>query len=314
MSIPKPDLSERMGRAHAIRQRKPSWLRVKLPGGRQHHEVKQGLREAGLCTVCEEARCPNLAECFGARTATFMILGEACTRHCRFCAVSSTTHPGAPDAQEPQKIARAVQALALKYAVITCVTRDDLPDGGALHMAQTIRAIRELNPHTLVEVLTSDYQGDEQAIRIVLEAEPDVFAHNVETVKTLTPAVRDRHACYETSLKVLATAHRLEPGMLTKSSLMLGLGETRDQVESTLRDLRAVHVEALTMGQYLRPGPQQVEVKEYVTPEAFQEWQRIALDMGFKVAACGPLVRSSYRAAEAYLAATTRNMKIENKG
>ena len=283
-------------------QRKPPWLRMKLPGGEKLHEIKQDLRKKKLFTVCEEAKCPNIGECWQQGTATLMILGETCTRGCRFCAVNSGNPRGFLDQNEPAKCAETVLAMNLGYVVITCVDRDDLPDGGAGHFAEVIRAIRTAKPDCLIEVLTSDYQGRRQDIATVLGAAPDVFAHNIETVERLTPRVRDPRAAYGQSMDVLALAKELEPERITKSSIMLGLGETRDEILQTMADLRAVKVDVLTLGQYLQPTPKHLRVEEYVTPEAFDELGDRARELGFLYVASGPMVRSSYKAGEYFLA------------
>jgi len=273
-------------------------LKVRPGGGEAFGEIKRTLREQGLHTVCEEARCPNIGECWGCGTATFLIMGEVCTRGCRFCSVA-TGHPGGVlDEQEPSKVAAAAERWSLRWVVLTSVDRDDLPDGGAAHFAATVRAIADQSPETRVEVLTPDFGGDEQAIATVLDAEPAVFAHNLEVVRSLTPTVRDRRASYERSLEVLRVAKRLRPDGLTKSSLMLGMGETADEVREALRDLRVAGVDAVTLGQYLQPSPRCVPVERYVEPAEFEAWEAEARSMGFAMVASGPLVRSSYRAGE----------------
>ena len=282
--------------------RKPEWLRVNLPGGDMVHQIKRDLREKKLFTVCEEAKCPNIGECWREGTATLMILGEVCTRGCRFCAVSSGNPKGWVDPMEPQKCANTVEAMNLKYVVLTCVDRDDLPDGGADQFAQVIRAIRQRKPDCFVEVLTSDYSGNMEHVAHVLDAKPDVFAHNVETVRRLTPTVRDRRAGYDQSLAVLSHIKTIDPNRITKSSLMLGLGETRDEVIEAMADMRAAGVDVVTLGQYLRPSVKQLPVVEYLPPEAFDELAEKARAMGFLYVASGPLVRSSYKAGELFLA------------
>ncbi len=280
-----------------VSRRKPPWLKVRHPGGAPYAEVKSSLRELGLNTVCEQARCPNLGECWGCSTATFLILGEVCTRGCRFCAIAT----GKPDAVEPdeaERVARAVQRWGLSYVVLTSVDRDDLPDGGAEHFARTVKAVRAVCPGTRVEVLTPDFSANRQAIAAVLAAGPSVFAHNVEVVERLTPFARDRRASYARSIEVLRIAKELRPDGVTKSSLMLGLGESDEEVRSCLRDLREVGVGAVTLGQYLQPSQRCLPVEDYVTPQAFEAWAKEALAMGFSVVASGPLVRSSYRAGE----------------
>lgn len=277
---------------------KPNWLRVEVVPGDQN-EVRRVLREQGLATVCESARCPNLPTCWGKGTATFMILGEICTRFCRFCAVSHGK-PNPPDPTEPERLARAVKALGLRYVVLTSVDRDDLPDGGASHFASCIRAIKEAVPETKVEALIPDFSGDLGALRTVVEAEPEVVGHNIETVRRLTPFVRDRRAGYDLSLFVLQTLEELSPRIFTKSSLLLGLGEEAEEVAEALRDLREAGVDIVVLGQYLRPTPRELPVARYVPPEEFESWRKRALGLGFRAVLSGPLVRTSFRAAEVY--------------
>ncbi|HLE47842.1 MAG TPA: lipoyl synthase, partial [Candidatus Thermoplasmatota archaeon] len=261
-----------------------------------------------LHTVCEEAHCPNVAECWGGGTATFMLMGDTCTRGCRFCAVTSGK-PGALDPMEPLKISRAIAELKLKYAVITSVDRDDLPDGGAHHFASTIRTAKSLHPEGLIEVLIPDFQGDEAAIRKIIEAKPDVIAHNVETVRRLTPGVRDRRATYDQTLEVHRFVKRENPKQYTKSSIMLGLGETDEELEECFRDLRAAGVDVLTLGQYLRPSAWHLPVQEYVPPARFEDLKTRAEGHGFLYVASGPLVRSSYKAAEFFVEGLLRQAK-----
>jgi lipoic acid synthetase len=281
---------------------KPAWLRAPMPAGRGFEAVRQTVREHRLATVCEEAKCPNIGECWNAGTATIMLMGEVCTRACRFCAVDTGNPRGWLDADEPANAARTVQLMRLKYVVLTSVNRDDLPDGGAAHFAASIRAIKQLNPGTAVEALTPDFQGVLGDVETVVDSGLDVFAQNVETVRRLTHPVRDPRASYEQTLAVLAHAkrHRREQGdVLVKTSLMLGLGETDDEIVATLRDLRAVGVDLLTLGQYLRPTVNHLPVERYVRPDEFEEYRAIALDMSFVECVAGPLVRSSYRAEQA---------------
>jgi len=263
-----------------------------------------------LHTVCEEAHCPNVAECWGGGTATIMLLGATCTRGCRFCAVSSGNPHGAVDAFEPIKVAQAVADMGLTYVVLTSVDRDDLPDGGASHFAQTVRAIKATDPTILVETLVPDFRGDPEAIRTVLGGGQEVFDHNVETVRRLQAAVRDPRANYEQSLFVLRHAKEVRSDVYTKSSIMLGLGETRDEVLGTLRDLRAADVDIVTLGQYLRPSAWHLAVNEYVSPESFEWYRRQAEDLGFLYVASGPLVRSSYRAGEFFLESMLRQRRV----
>lgn len=283
---------------------KPSWLKVPLPHGQHYLMLKQRLRELGLHTVCEEARCPNIGECWSGGTATLMLLGDTCTRGCRFCAVKSGNPQGLIDSKEPEKSADVAAAMQLKYVVLTAVDRDDLPDGGALHFADTVRAIKARVPGIVVETLTGDFQGDAKALAVMLESGLDVFAHNLETVKRLQRRVRDVRASYEQTLFVLRRALELEPRLLTKSSLMLGLGESDEEVLEALRDLRAAGVRIITLGQYLRPTEKHLVVKSYVTPEKFEWFAEQARAMGFDYVASGPLVRSSYRAAELFMLKT----------
>jgi lipoic acid synthetase len=287
-------------RGLAAGARKPPWLRVGVPGGERYQRVKDTLRTRRLHTVCEEAHCPNVGECWGGGTATVMLMGDVCTRGCRFCHVRTAARPPPLDPEEPRLLAEAVRGLGLDYIVVTSVDRDDLPDGGASHFAEAIRRLKEI-PGLLVEVLTPDFQGDAGAVRTVGRAGPDVFANNVETVRRLTPAVRDPRAGYEQTLGVLDRMKREFPAIVTKSSLMVGLGEGDDEVEATMRDLRRAGVEILTLGQYLRPSAWHLPVVEYVTPERFEVLRQRGLSLGFRYVASGPLVRSSYRAAELFL-------------
>jgi lipoic acid synthetase len=280
------------------RQPKPEWLKVRMPGGGRYEHVRRTLRELNLHTVCEEASCPNVGECWGGGTATVMLMGDVCTRGCRFCDVASGT-PGPLDLLEPRHLAEAVSRLGLDYLVVTSVNRDELPDGGASHFAQAIVELRRAAPKTLVEVLTPDFQGSRAALEMIIDAEPAVAAHNVETVERLTPRVRDRRATYRQSLEVLE--HYKRGGMKTKSSLMLGLGETRAEVLQAMRDLRGVNCDILTLGQYLRPSEKHLPVEEFVRPEVFADLEREGLALGFRFVAAGPLVRSSYKAGEFFI-------------
>jgi lipoyl synthase len=278
-----------------IDTRRPEWLRVRLPGGENYSELKGIMRGLELHTVCEEARCPNIGECWNARTATFMILGDTCTRACGFCAVK-TGRPGVLDLGEPIRVAEAVERMGLKHAVITSVNRDELEDGGAAIFAATIRQIRKRIPGCGIEVLTPDFMGDEAALTTVIHARPDIFNHNIETVPRLYPQVRPK-ARYERSLEVLQRAKRIDATVFTKSGLMLGLGEEIDEVIQVFRDLRAHDVEILTVGQYLRPTANHLPIVRYVTPDEFAELKVEALKLGFRHVESGPLVRSSYHAA-----------------
>jgi len=283
--------------------RKPDWLKVTVsavaePVARRMDHV---LSTFGVRTVCRSARCPNLPTCWGQGTATFMILGDVCTRGCRFCAVAHG-QPEAPDPKEPARLARAVRELSLKYVILTSVDRDDLPDGGAGQYAATLRAVREALPAAIVEALIPDFGGGRAALETVVAARPHVVGHNVETVRRLTSLVRDRRAGYDLSLSVLRTLKELAPGARTKSSLLLGLGERGDEVEAALTDLRAAGVDVVVLGQYLRPTPRQLPVARYVSPEEFRRWGVRARAMGFPAVVAEPLARTSFRAAEVYAA------------
>jgi lipoyl synthase len=283
---------------------KPPWIKTRIPSGPEYMRVMTILRRNMLHTVCEEALCPNISECWGSGTATFMLLGDVCTRGCRFCAVK-TGHPGGfVENGEPELVSRAVSEMGLKYVVLTSVCRDDLPDGGASQFAEAVRAIKRSSPEVMVETLIPDFNGSYKAIKLVVDSGPDVIAHNVETVPRLTPLVRDRRASFQQSIEVLRTVKRLDAGIYTKSSIMLGLGEEYDEVIRTLRTLRQAGVDIVTLGQYLRPTTRHIPVHEYVHPEVFERLRREALAMGFLYVASGPLVRSSYRAAEHFLHAT----------
>lgn len=283
---------------------KPKWFKIRPPSGQHYAHIKHTLRAHSLHTVCEEAHCPNLSECWGGGTATFMILGDTCTRGCRFCAVKTGNPKQQLDPLEPFKVARSLMEWGLKYAVITSVDRDDLPDGGAGHFAKTIRAIKAKTA-IRVEVLIPDFQGDPNALRQIVDAQPDVIAHNIETVERLTPSVRDRRARYDQSLRVLENAKAFGPSCYTKSSIMVGLGETHAEVEQTMKDLRSVGVDVLTVGQYLRPtrSRQHLAVVEYLPLEAFERYKLMGEALGFLYVASGPMVRSSYRAGELFMKA-----------
>ena len=274
----------------------PEWIKVRVHEGENFKQLKQLVKEKRLHTVCEEARCPNIFDCWNRRTATFMILGDVCTRACRFCAVTSG-RPTELDIGEPLRVAESVAELSLRHAVITSVDRDDLHDGGAQIFARTIRAIRRRSPETTIEVLTPDFQGDHDAIRIVAEAGPDIFNHNTETVPRLYARIRPK-AVYLNSLGLLAYVKQLNPHMVTKSGVMVGLGETNDELLNVFRDMRAHNVDVLTVGQYLRPTRKHAEVVRYYHPEEFQELKSEALAMGFGHVESGALVRSSYHADE----------------
>ena len=279
--------------------RKPSWLRAKAPTGSGFLEVKALVKQHRLATVCEEAKCPNIGECWNAGTATIMLMGAVCTRACRFCSVDTGNPHGWLDVEEPANAARTVQLMKLSYVVLTSVNRDDLADGGAAHYAACIRAIKATNPQTAVEALTPDFEGVLADVETVVDAGIEVFAQNIETVRRLTHPVRDPRAGYEQTLQVLAHAKRHHPGVLTKSSLMLGLGETDAEIAETLDDLRAAQVDIVTLGQYLRPTLNHLPIQRFVTPAQFDEYRQWALARGFLECVSGPLVRSSYRAEQA---------------
>jgi lipoic acid synthetase len=279
--------------------RKPAWLRAPLASGKQFTAVKHIVREHRLSTVCEEAKCPNIGECWNAGTATIMLMGAVCTRACRFCAVDTGNPRGWLDKDEPENVARSVELMGLHYVVLTSVNRDDLADGGSGHYAAAIRAIKQRNPGTAVEALTPDFQGVMRDVQTVLDSGLDVFAQNVETVRRLTHPVRDPRAGYEQTIGVLRAAKAYLPSVLTKTSLMLGLGESDAEIREAMMDLRAAAVDILTLGQYLRPTPNHLNVERFVTPAEFNQYRDWALNLGFLECVSGPLVRSSYRAEQA---------------
>ncbi|MDR5000543.1 lipoyl synthase [Brevibacillus parabrevis] len=283
-------------------ERKPEWLKIKLHTNEQMKELKAIMRGGNLHTVCEEAKCPNIYECWSNRTATFMILGSVCTRACRFCAVK-TGLPTELDQEEPQKVAIATAKMGLKHVVVTSVARDDLRDGGASIFAETIRAIRERNPLTGIEVLIPDFGGSEEALATVLAEKPDILNHNIETVERLSDRVRAR-ATYPRSLTLLQNAKKLRPGQKTKSSIMLGVGETDEEIVQTMHDLRAVNCDIMTLGQYLQPTKKHLPVLKYYTPDEFREFKELGMKLGFAHVESGPLVRSSYHAHEQVAQAT----------
>jgi lipoic acid synthetase len=278
---------------------KPAWLKAKVAAGGGYDFVRRTVRDHRLATVCEEARCPNIGECWNAGTATIMLMGAVCTRACRFCAVDTGNPRGWLDAEEPQQVAASVALMQLKYVVLTSVNRDDLADGGAAHYAACIGAILQVNPNTAVEALTPDFQGVLHAVETVLDSGPRVFAQNIETVRRLTHPVRDPRAGYEQTLAVLAHAKRYRPGVLTKSSLMLGIGESDEEIAQCMDDLRSSGVDILTLGQYLRPTVNHLSVQRFVPPEQFEQYRAWGLARGFRECVSGPLVRSSYRAEQA---------------
>ncbi len=288
-------------RAEPLPERKPSWLKVRAPGGSNYARLKHLMRELDLHTVCEEAHCPNVGECWEHGTATFMILGDVCTRNCAYCAV---THGRPPkyDPAEPSRVAEAVAEMRLQHAVITSVDRDDLPDFGAWAFAETIREIHTRMPGCSVEVLVPDFQGKEESIRAVLEAEPEIYNHNTETVPRLYKRCRPGGR-YERVMKIFRFAKQIAPGIPTKTGIILGMGETKEEVVATMRDLRGVDVDILTLGQYLRPSASHIPLDRYVTPDEFRELRDIGLSLGFRHVESGPLVRSSYHAWEQVQAA-----------
>ncbi|NRA43771.1 MAG: lipoyl synthase [Oligoflexales bacterium] len=292
-------------KAKNLHVNKPTWLKTKIPTGKVYFDIKKDLRSRKLVTVCEEAKCPNIGECWNTRTATFMVLGDTCTRACRFCNVKTGNPGGVTDPQEPLQVAKSCSLMKLQYVVITMVDRDDLSDGGARHVGSVIQTVKDHNPGIKVELLAGDFRGLDKAIAVILESRPEVYAHNLETVERLTPRVRDARASYVQSLQSLAKVKEIASyPVLTKSALMLGLGETREEVIQSMRDLREVGVDLLTVGQYMRPTRKHLAVKEWVAPEVFKELEGVARELGFSGVVCGPLVRSSYRAREFYEDAT----------
>lgn len=294
------------GEGDRERLRLPPWLKTEIPLGRNYNRLKDSLRDLNLHTVCEEARCPNIGQCWGGgegetATATIMLLGDTCTRGCHFCSVKTSRSPPPPDPNEPEHTAKAIAAWGLDYVVLTSVDRDDLPDGGSAHFAQTVIELKKQNDKILVECLTPDFRGDKAAVETVLSSGLDVFAHNIETVEAFQRLVRDPRASYAQSMDVLKHAKTVRPDVITKTSIMLGFGETDDQVRKTLEDLRAVGVDCVTLGQYMQPTKRHIKVTEYVTPEKFKHWEEVGNQLGFAYTASGPLVRSSYRAGEFFL-------------
>jgi lipoic acid synthetase len=286
------------------RPRHPEWIRVRAPYGESYGQLKGLVHGLALHTVCEEAYCPNIGECWGAGTATIMILGDTCTRACRFCAVKTGNPRGITDAEEPDRVADAIAQLKLNYVVVTSVDRDDLPDGGAAIFAETVRLIKTKSPQTTVEILTPDFRGVMENVRTVVDSRPDVFGQNIETVRRLTRTLRDRRASYDQTLNVLRAIKQLNSTIRTKSSILVGMGETHDEVFETMRDLRAVEVDLLAIGQYLQPTQlkRHIPLVEYVHPDQFAIYREAGMKLGFKYVASGPLVRSSYKAWEAALA------------
>ncbi|EFN85489.1 lipoyl synthase, mitochondrial [Harpegnathos saltator] len=304
-NVKKYDGKLKLEKGESTRLRLPPWLKTEIPMGKSYSKIKAQLRHLRLNTVCEEARCPNIGECwgggsYGTATATIMLMGDTCTRGCRFCSVKTARTPPPLDTEEPVNTASAIADWGLDYIVLTSVDRDDLKDGGASHIAATVREIKKRS-NILVECLVPDFKGDEDCVATIVSSNLDVFAHNIETVEHLTPFVRDRRARYRQSLAVLKAAKKINPSLITKSSIMLGLGETDKEIEQTMQDLKNVGVDALTLGQYMQPTKRHLKVIEYVTPEKFKSWENIGNQMGFLYTASGPLVRSSYKAGEYFL-------------
>ncbi|MBC7715133.1 MAG: lipoyl synthase [Rhizobacter sp.] len=291
-------------------ERKPDWLKVKLPGGDNFKEVRENLRAKGLYTVCEEAGCPNIGECWSQKTATVMILGDTCTRACKFCDVKTGNPKKFINHNEVEETANMVSIMGLKYIVITSVDRDDLPDFGAAHFSNVVTKIHEVHPEVIVEVLIPDFNGEDVHMHTLAKSNPFVIAQNLETVKRLTHPVRDRRASYETTLKCLDFYKKNYPHITTKTSLMIGLGETMDEIKEALLDLRAVDCDIITFGQYLRPTMRHLKIERYYSPEEFNELKSIAYAMGFKFVASGPLVRSSYKAYDYLTHLRSQGIKI----
>ncbi len=287
---------KRNANAQISTERKPPWLRVRLGGGERFKSTQRTVHEHKLATVCEESHCPNMGECWDNGTATIMLMGAVCTRACRFCSVDTGNPGGWLDPNEPANAAESVRLMGLRYVVLTSVDRDDLADGGAAHYAACVRAIKQVNPQTAVEALTPDFSGNERDVATVVDSGLEVFAQNVETVERLTHVVRDPRAGYQQSLNVLKFAKRHRPEVMTKSSLMVGIGETDDEIRATMEDMRAHNVDVLTLGQYLRPTKNHLPIDRWVTPEQFEQYREWGLEAGFTEVASGPLVRSSYRA------------------
>ncbi|XP_078534444.1 lipoyl synthase, mitochondrial [Lissotriton helveticus] len=298
------------------RLRLPPWLKTEIPIGKNYNKLKNTLRNLNLHTVCEEARCPNIGECWGGgeyatATATIMLMGDTCTRGCRFCSVKTSRNPAPLDPNEPYNTAKAIADWGLDYVVLTSVDRDDIPDGGADHFAKTVSHLKERNPKILVECLTPDFRGDLNAVMKVAQSGLDVYAHNVETVPELQRHVRDPRANFDQSLRVLKHAKTVQPDVLTKTSIMLGLGETDEQVYTTMTALRAADVDCLTFGQYMQPTKRHLKVEEYITPEKFKHWEIVGNELGFLYTASGPLVRSSYKAGEFFLKNLVKKRKTK---
>ncbi|XP_016956314.1 lipoyl synthase, mitochondrial [Drosophila biarmipes] len=296
------------------RLRLPPWLKTTIPVGKNYAKIKAQMRDLKLSTVCEEARCPNIGECWGGgehgtQTATIMLMGDTCTRGCRFCSVKTARKPPPLDANEPVNTATAIASWGLDYIVLTSVDRDDLPDGGSKHIAETVREIKARNSNIFVECLVPDFRGNLECVETIANCGLDVYAHNIETVEKLTPYVRDRRAHYRQTLQVLTEAKKFNPNLITKSSIMLGLGETDEEIENTLKDLREAGVDCVTLGQYMQPTNKHLKVIEYVTPEKFKHWEERGNELGFLYTASGPLVRSSYKAGEFFITSILENRK-----
>ena len=283
-------------------RRFPHWLKVKMPSGQNYNDLRHKMRESSLHTVCEEARCPNIGECWERKTATFMILGDTCTRACTYCAVNTGT-PNGLDLEEPIRLAQTVESMLLNYVVITSVNRDDLPDGGAFIFSQCIKQIKKRLPECKVEVLTPDFEGNFESLATVVNAGPQTFNHNIETVRRIFPRVRAK-GNYDLSLEVLRNVKQISGSMVTKSGIMVGLGETMDEITQTMKDLRDSDVDLLTVGQYLRPSEKHAPISKWYTPDEFKNIEAGGLELGFKHVASGPLVRSSYHADEQHEAAS----------
>lgn len=299
--------------------RLPEWLKTPIPSNQNYKKIKKDLRGLNLHTVCEEAKCPNISDCWGgsnksAATATIMLMGDTCTRGCRFCSVKTSKAPPPLDPHEPENTAEALRRWGLGYVVLTSVDRDDLADAGAHHVAETIMKIKQKAPTMLVEALVGDHGGDFEMVKVVAKSGLDVFAHNIETVEALTPFVRDRRAKFRQSLEVLRIAKEAQPELITKTSIMLGLGETEEQIWHALRELRANNVDVVTFGQYMRPTKRHMAVHEYVTPDVFELWRQRALELGFLYCASGPLVRSSYKAGEAFIENVLKKRRLGSAG
>ncbi|MGB9721274.1 MAG: lipoyl synthase [bacterium] len=279
-------------------QKKPDWLKIKLPSGKQFKEVFETLKSYNLSTVCQEARCPNIAECWAKKSATIMILGKVCTRACRFCAVTTGNPRGLLDTNEPENVAEAIKKFGLRYVVITSVDRDDLQDLGSGHYARTVQAIKQKNPDTKIEVLIPDFNGNENFLKKIIDVRPFIIGHNLETVRRLTPYIRDRRCSYENSLNVLRLAKKLNQKLFTKSGFMLGLGEKENEIIETLRNLKDAQVDIVTIGQYLQPTIKHIPVQKYYNPGEFNKFKKIGEEIGIKYVISGPLIRSSYHASE----------------